>query len=95
MNELLLNIFIESGSFVVKSLGISRLLFLYRFRYKFSDMNISICLFYRFVLSFFCEAITAGIPLRGCISTGMATMNQHDSIYFGRPLVEAARGETA
>ena len=51
--------------------------------------------FLQICIEFFCEAIKAGIPLRGCISTGMATMNQHDSIYFGRPLVEAARGETA
>ena len=51
--------------------------------------------FLQICIEFFCEAIKAGISLRGCISTGMATMNQHDSIYFGRPLVEAARGETA
>ena len=51
--------------------------------------------FLQICIEFFCEAIKAGIPLRGCISTGMATMNQHDSIYFGRPLVEAARGEAA
>lgn len=46
-------------------------------------------------MDFFCEAIKAGIPLRGCISTGMATMDKHQAIYFGRPLVEAARGEQA
>lgn len=51
--------------------------------------------FLQICMEFFCEAVKAGIPLRGCVSTGMATMNQHDSIYFGRPLVEAARGETA
>lgn len=51
--------------------------------------------FLQICMEFFCEAVKTGIPLRGCISTGMATMNQHDSIYFGRPLVEAARGETA
>lgn len=51
--------------------------------------------FLQVCMEFFCEAIKAGIPLRGCISTGMATMNQHQSIYFGRPLVEAARGEPA
>lgn len=55
-----------------------------------------ICLsFLQICMEFFCEAVKAGIPLRGCVSTGMATMNQYDSIYFGRPLVEAARGETA
>lgn len=46
-------------------------------------------------MDFFCQAIVAGIPLRGCISTGMAMMDQHKSIYFGSPLVEAARGEPA
>lgn len=51
--------------------------------------------FLQICMEFFCEAVKVGIPLRGCVSTGMATMNQHDSIYFGRPLVEAARGETA
>ncbi len=46
-------------------------------------------------MEFFCQAILAGIPLRGCLSTGMALMDQDKSIYFGNPLVEAARGETA
>lgn len=67
MNELRFsNIFIEKQEFfVVKSLGISRLLFLYRFRYKFSDMNISICLFYRFVLSFSVKPSRQGFPFVG------------------------------
>ncbi len=51
--------------------------------------------FLQVCMHFFCEAIKLGIPLRGCISTGMAVMNKHQSIYFGRPLVEAARGESA
>ena len=51
--------------------------------------------FLQVCMEFFCEAAKAGIPLRGCISTGMATMNKHQSIYFGKPLVEAARGEPA
>lgn len=51
--------------------------------------------FLQICMEFFCEAISAGIPLRGCISTGLATMDQHRSVYFGRPLVEAARGEPA
>lgn len=46
-------------------------------------------------MEFFCQAILAGIPLRGCLSTGMALMDQEKSIYFGNPIVEAARGETA
>ena len=46
-------------------------------------------------MDFFCQAILAGIPLRGCVSTGLATMNFDKSIYVGSPLVEAVRGETA
>lgn len=51
--------------------------------------------FLQICMEFFCESIKAGIPLRGCISTGMATMNKNQSIFFGRPLVEAAKGEPA
>lgn len=46
-------------------------------------------------MEFFCQSIIAGIPLRGCISTGFAMMDPYKSIYFGSPLVEAARGEPA
>lgn len=46
-------------------------------------------------MDFFCQAIVAGIPLRGCVSTGLAIMNPYKSIYLGAPLVEAAKGETA
>lgn len=46
-------------------------------------------------MEFFCQAILAGIPLRGCLATGIALMDQDKSIFFGKPLVEAARGETA
>lgn len=46
-------------------------------------------------MEFFCQAILAGIPLRGCLATGMALMDQEKAIYFGNPLVEAARGESA
>lgn len=46
-------------------------------------------------MDFFCQAIVAGIPLRGCVGTGLAIMNQDKSIYLGAPLVEVARGETA
>lgn len=46
-------------------------------------------------MEFFCQAIVSGIPLRGCIATGMAMMDRHKFIYFGNPLVEAARGEPA
>lgn len=51
--------------------------------------------FLQICMEFFCEAIRSGIPLRGCISTGMAIMDKHQSIFFGTPLVEAARGEPA
>ena len=51
--------------------------------------------FLQVCMEFFCEAIKAGITVRGCIDTGMATMNKHESIFFGKPLVEAARGEPA
>lgn len=51
--------------------------------------------FLQVCMEFFCEAIRAGIPLRGCVATGMAIMNKQDSIFFGEPLVEAARGEPA
>lgn len=46
-------------------------------------------------MNFFCQAIVAGIPLRGCIGTELAIMNQDKSIYLGEPLVEVAKGETA
>jgi len=44
-------------------------------------------------MDFFCQSIVAGIPLRGCISTGMAIMNKSKSLYIGESLVEAAKGE--
>lgn len=46
-------------------------------------------------MDFFCQAIVSGIPLRGCISTGLAMMDSYKSIYLGASLVEAAKGETA
>lgn len=45
-------------------------------------------------MDFFCQAIISGIPLRGCVSTGLAVMDTYKSIYLGSPLVEAARGES-
>lgn len=44
-------------------------------------------------MDFFCQATISGIPLRGCVSSGFATMDSVKSIYFGKPLVEAAKGE--
>lgn len=52
-------------------------------------------IFFAVMYGFFCQSIIEGIPLRGCISTGIAMMDQYKSIYFGNPLVEAARGEPA
>lgn len=49
--------------------------------------------FLKTCMEFFCSALAAGIPLRGCISTGMATMDKYKNIYIGKPLVEAAKGE--
>ena len=49
--------------------------------------------FLHIFMEFFCNAIIKGIPLRGCISTGMATMDKYRNIYIGKPLVEAAKGE--
>ena len=46
-------------------------------------------------MEFFCSALIAGIPLRGCISTGIARMDKFQNLYIGKPLVEAAKGETA
>ena len=46
-------------------------------------------------MEFFCQAIIAGIPLRGCVSTGLAIMNPYESTFLGIPLIEAARGEAA
>ncbi len=44
-------------------------------------------------MEFFCNAVVEGIPLRGCVSFGKATMDSSNDIYFGESLVEAARGE--
>lgn len=60
----------------------------------FSNHHIYIS-FLQLCMVFFCQSIIEGIPLRGCISTGIAMMDQYKSIYFGNPLVEAARGEPA
>jgi len=46
-------------------------------------------------MDFFCKAIIAGIPMRGCVSSGLAVMNPYESIYLGSPLIEAHRGESA
>lgn len=43
-------------------------------------------------MEFFCQAMAAGVPLRGCVSTGMAVMDPERSLFFGTPLVEATVG---
>ena len=48
--------------------------------------------FLQMCMEFFCQAMAAGVPLRGCISTGMAVMDQERSLFFGSPLVEATVG---
>lgn len=60
----------------------------------FQKHNIYIS-FLQTCMDFFCKAISKGIPLRGCISTGPAIMNKYNSTFLGKPLVEAAKGETA
>lgn len=42
----------------------------------------------------FCEALRRKIPLRGTISIGTAIMDEENKIFLGKPLVEAAKGET-
>lgn len=51
--------------------------------------------FYEKCMDIFIEAIKRGIPLRGAISRGTAIMNEEDKLYLGKPIVEAARAETA
>ncbi|GHV05361.1 hypothetical protein FACS1894217_02110 [Clostridia bacterium] len=43
----------------------------------------------------FCRALEMQIPLRGCISSGEAIMDDEKLIYVGQPIVESARGENA
>lgn len=42
----------------------------------------------------FCEALRRKIPLRGTISVGTSIMDEEKKIFLGKPLVEAAKGET-
>ena len=42
----------------------------------------------------FCEALRRKIPLRGTISIGASIMDGEKKIFIGKPLVEAAKGET-
>jgi hypothetical protein len=44
-------------------------------------------------MKLFCQSLELGVPLRGCISSGEAIMDNEKRLYLGQPLVEAARGE--
>lgn len=41
----------------------------------------------------FCEALAQGLPIRGAISVGRATLDKEKNIYLGSPLIEAVRLE--
>jgi hypothetical protein len=43
----------------------------------------------------FCNAILAGLPLRGAVSVGPLVLHKQSSTFLGEPLVEAARLEAA
>ncbi|MBI5101390.1 MAG: hypothetical protein HZB33_06100, partial [Nitrospirae bacterium] len=45
--------------------------------------------------SLFCNALDAGLPLRGAISVGEVIFHKKTNTYLGEPLVEAARLEKA
>lgn len=42
----------------------------------------------------FCAALALGIPVRGALSVGMATLDKSRGIYLGAPLIEAVRLES-
>lgn len=44
-------------------------------------------------MDFFCQSIINGIPLRGCVASGLAKMDNLNSTFVGKTLIEAARGE--
>lgn len=41
----------------------------------------------------FCEALAQGLPVRGAVSVGRATLDKERGIYLGLPLIEAVRLE--
>ncbi|MCL2035029.1 MAG: hypothetical protein FWG94_09910 [Oscillospiraceae bacterium] len=61
---------------------------------RFYKQHVNYTNFLEISMEFFCQAVISGIPLRGCISTGLATLDTHRSVFVGSPLVEAARGES-
>lgn len=42
----------------------------------------------------FCQALALGLPVRGAISVGRATLDKSRGIYLGEPLIEAVRLES-
>ena len=61
---------------------------------RFYQKHMNYINFIEICMDFFCQSVMNGIPLRGCISTGLATLDTNRSIFVGSPIVEAARGET-
>lgn len=51
--------------------------------------------FFEKCMEIFIEALKHGIPLRGAISRGSAIMDIQNNLYLGKPIVEAARAESA
>lgn len=51
--------------------------------------------FYEKCSNIFIESIKKGIPLRGSIARGAAIMDEENKLFLGKPLVEAAKAETA
>ena len=51
--------------------------------------------FYEKCMDVFIEALKQGIALRGAVSRGTAIMDEEKKIYLGKPIVEAARAESA
>jgi hypothetical protein len=46
------------------------------------------------VMTFFCQALEIGVPLRGAVAAGQAILHKQTNIFIGEPLVEAASLET-
>lgn len=46
-------------------------------------------------ISFFCRALSVGVPLRGALAIGELHMDSGRGIYLGTPIIEGARAEAA
>jgi hypothetical protein len=44
-------------------------------------------------MNVFCEALSGGVPLRGCISIGDSIMDEENGQFVGEALTESAKGE--